>query len=337
MSARSLGEVEAIYASVVGTEPGWRECVTISHVSIRATRLFLAGAGTVVSVLAVFGCGSTGAKLACESASIVGSDQPLLLPPPPRILRTWQRGQRMYMDLRIPPTASDCAPVSYSAAIASTADFGNRAIEIGNSTGGSMPLNGRHFLHLVLRPPVLILPPYTAIASVTSAQGGRSRVAERRLPQKGDYCLLHHPKEQCLRLAQWDYQRCLRAELPKERCTAWTYGTMRTPAATTVRGASVAAVRANVRLVLLRGTYNQVRLTRLTCSSKLVCTALFARSPSEGTARVRYVISGQGDKAGCWFASRIDVIDPPPWRKRSPLEPYLPLNNQAWCLQWRKP
>ena len=199
------------------------------HVSICGIRLSAAATvGTVASVFAVVGCGSTGGTVACESRASMGSDQRLLAPPPPRILRAWQRGQRMYLDLRISGTPSNCAPVAYSAAIASTADLGNRAIEIGNRTGGLMPLNGRRYLHLVLRPPVLRLPPYIAIASIMSAQGGSSRVVERRLPQKGDYCLLHRSKEQCLLQAQWDYQRCVRGELPKARCTAWTYGSMRT-------------------------------------------------------------------------------------------------------------
>jgi hypothetical protein len=89
--------------------------------------------------------------------------------------------------------------------------------------------------------------------------------------------------------------------------------------------------------MLQRGTYNKVRLTKLACTPKLACVATFARLPAEGIVRVRYLLSGYEHKPGCWFASRIDVIDPPQDRARSPLQPFLPLNNQAWCLQWRKP
>jgi hypothetical protein len=92
----------------------------------------------------------------------------------------------------------------------------------------------------------------------------------------------------------------------------------------------------------MKATYNQVRLTKLVCTRRLVCVATFARMPAEGIVRVRYVLSGSGRngsaaKPGCWYTNRTDVIYPPPDRVRSPLQGYLPLTNQAWCLSWHKP
>ena len=106
---------------------------------------------------------------------------------------------------------------------------------------------------------------------------------------------------------------------------------------TPVAGASTIAVQKNLRVVLERGTYNEIRLSHLTCTPRLACVATFARRPEEGIVRVRYLISGYKQKPGCWFASRIDIIDPPQDRARSPLQSFLPLNNQGWCLQSRKP
>jgi hypothetical protein len=281
------------------------------------------------------GCGSADkAASACESVPVVGSDRQLVVPPPPRIVRARQEGQRMLVDLQIPETPKECKPIGYLVAVASVAEQSNRGGEPANKTGGWMPLHGRS-LHLVLRRPILDLPPYIAIAGVIS-KTGRSRTVTRRLPQAGAYCLLHHPKEYCLIRAQYLAQQCMRAEVPRRRCTDWVYGSMKPRPRVPVRGAGVAAVRENLREVLRRGTYNDVRLTKLTCTARLACFATFARGPAEGIVRVRYLLSGE-QKPGCWFASRIDVIDPPQDRARSPLQPFLPLGNQAWCLQWRKP
>ena len=114
----------------------------------------------VLVVLAVIpltaGCGSAGnsASVPCVSVPLVGSDQRLLVPPPPRIVRARQRGQRMYVDVEIPSTPGACKPIGYIVAVVSTADGSNRSIEPGNNTGSWMPLHA-HQLHLVLRRPIL--------------------------------------------------------------------------------------------------------------------------------------------------------------------------------------
>jgi hypothetical protein len=203
----------------------------------------------------------------------------------------------MLVDLEVPSTPRECTPVGYLVAVASTADQSNRGLEPANKTGGWMPLHGRA-LHLVLRRPILDLPPYVAIAGVI-AKSGRSRTVTRRLPQSGDYCLRHRPKEQCLIRAQYLAQQCMRAEVPKRRCTDWSYGSMKPRPRVPVGGASAAAVRENLRAVLRRGTYNDVRLTRLTCTPSLACIATFARLPAEGIVRVRYLLSGSPHKPGC--------------------------------------
>ena len=292
----------------------------------------------LVLLLVLVSCGSrsAGPVLACVSVPVVGSDKAVLAPPPPRIVSADQRGQEMTVDLEIPATSDDCKPVGYIAAVVSTADQSNRSVQPGNQEGGYMPLHGSH-VHVVLRPPVLRLPPYVAIASVATASEIPSKAARRALPQKGDYCLRHHPKSLCLIRARYDALRCMRADVPRSGCTAWSYGSERPRPVVPVSGASPEAIRKNLRGVLVKGTYNQVRLTTLRCTRTLVCVAAFARMPTEGIVRVRYVLSGSGEKPGCWYTNRTDVIYPPPDRAVSPLEPYLPLNHQAWCLSWRKP
>jgi hypothetical protein len=82
---------------------------------------------------------------------------------------------------------------------------------------------------------------------------------------------------------------------------------------------------------------NDVRLTRLTCTAGLTCIATFQRQPGDGRMRVRYTLSGYHQRRGCWFATTIDVIEPPELAPPSPLQAGVPLNNQAWCLSRRKP
>jgi hypothetical protein len=176
-----------------------------------------------------------------------------------------------------------------------------------------------------------------AIASIISTRGASSRTVTRRLPQAGDYCLLHHSKGLCLIKAQYLALQCLRGEAPRSRCTDWSYGRMRPQPWTPVAGARATAVQENVRQVLEVGTYNDVRLSEFACTPRLACVATFVRRPVEGVVRVRYLISGYVQKPGCWFASRIHVIDPPQDRARSPLQSFVPLGNQGYCLQWRKP
>ena len=242
----------------------------------------------------------------------------------------------MYVDVAIPTTPSDCRPIAYDVSVVSAVDYSNRSIEPGNQNSIWMPLHSSR-LHLVLRRPILDLPPYIAIAEVTSGRGADSSAAKLRLPQRGDYCLRHHPKQLCEIKAQYLAMKCMRGEAPRSRCADWSYGSQRPFPWTPVKGATAADVQQNLRLVLQKGTYNDVRLTKLTCTPRLACVATFARRPQEGIVRVRYLVSGYKQKPGCWFTSRTDVIEPPQDRARSPLQGWVPANRQSWCLSWRKP
>jgi hypothetical protein len=185
--------------------------------------------------------------------------------------------------------------------------------------------------------PILDLPPYIVFASSSGTRGERSPVARYPIPEKGDYCLRHRPADRCKREAQALAKRCARAQVPRVRCADWAYGSSRPYPATPVRGATVAAVRDNLRAVLRSQLYNGVRLANLTCTRVLVCLATYLRRPVEGRMRVRYALSGYHQKPGCWFATTIDVIEPSELDPPSPLQAGVPLNNQAWCLSWRTP
>jgi hypothetical protein len=148
--------------------------------------------------------------------------------------------------------------------------------------------------------------------------------------------LRHRPADRCIREAQALAKRCGRAEVPRTRCADWVYGRSKPYPAIPVEGATVAEVRENLHAVLERQTYNNVRLDDLACTPDFVCVATFGRSPDE-RMRVRYVLSGHKDEPGCWFATTIDVIEPPELSPPSPLQAGVPLNNQASCLSWRTP
>ena len=122
----------------------------------------------------------------------------------------------MIVDVDVQATPSACKPVQYIVSVVSAVDYGKRSVQPGNNTGGYMPLHGRH-LHVVLRPPVLRLPPYVA---------------------------------------------------------------------------SAAAVQENLREVLAKGTYNNVRIESFACPQALMCVVSFGRAPGKGVVRVRYVLTG---------------------------------------------
>ena len=271
----------------------------------------------------------------CVSTPVTGSSRVVVSPPAPMIARAWHDAQRVYVDVRMESEPADCKPLSVRVAAFSEADAGNRAVPLEGADEYVALHDGR--AHVVLRRPILDLPPYVAIASAYGTHGASSPTTRYLIPEKGDYCLRHHSTEQCVIEAQAVAKRCTRGEAPRAICADWAYASQRPYPATPVKGASVGAVEDNLRAVLERGTYNDVRLTELTCTRRFICTATFARQPSEGTLRVRYVLSGYHQEEGCWFATRIDVIDPPETTQRSPLTPFAPLNNQAWCLHWRTP
>ncbi|MDX6411946.1 MAG: hypothetical protein QOE91_1462 [Gaiellaceae bacterium] len=264
------------------------------------------------------------------------------MPPPPTITRAWHDDQHFYVDLLLPRISSECPAVSLLVTASSKADGANQALPVpGGDTlpGGDGRLRAYRPgpAHVVLQRPILDLPPYMTLASANGPRGERSPTARYPIPEHGDYCLRHLPVADCVRRAQALAKRCDRGEAPRPKCASWAYGGHRPYPATPVKDATVAAVQANLRAVLSRQLANDVRLTRLTCTAGLTCIATFQRQPGEGRMRVRYTLSGYHQRRGCWFATTIDVIEPPELAPPSPLQAGVPLNNQASCLSWRTP
>lgn len=258
----------------------------------------------------------------------------------PQIIRARHDDQHFYVDLLLPAESDDCKPVAVLVTASSLADGSNQALpllESGGPRGDGRTLEYRPGrLHVVLRRPILDLPPYVAYASASGARGERSPVARFPIPEKGDYCLRHRPADRCVREAQALAKRCIRAEVSRVRCADWSYGSQRPYPARPVQGASVRAVQENLRAVLTRQLANEVRLSNLSCTRDLVCIATFSRRPQEAKMRVRYALSGHKQEPGCWFATTIDVIEPPELDPPSPLTAGVPLNNQASCLSWKR-
>jgi hypothetical protein len=265
----------------------------------------------------------------------------VLMPPAPVITRAWRDAQHIYVDLLLPPVSTHCKAVALLVTVSSKADGGNQALPMrgaGNGRGDGRERDYRPGpLHVVLRRPILDLPPYIAYASAEGARGERSPVARYPIPESGDYCLRHRSAEQCVRAARALAKRCIRGQARRAQCADWAYASQRPYPATPIKGASAAAVRENLSAVLKSQLANGVRLAELTCTRAPVCIATFRRYPHEGRMRVRYVLSGHPQKPGCWFATTIDVIEPPELGPPSPLQAGVPLNNQAWCLSWREP
>lgn len=263
------------------------------------------------------------------------------MPPAPVITRAWRDAQHIYVDLLLPPVSTHCKAEALLVFASSKADGGSQALPMhaaGDSRGDGRERDYRPGrLHVVLRRAVLDLPPYIAYASAIGAHGERSATARYPIPENGDYCLRHRSAEQCKREAQALAKRCIRGQAPRARCADWAYARQRPYPATPVKGASAAAVRENLGAVLTSQLANGVRLIELSCTRALVCIATFRRNPNDGQMRVRYVLSGHSQEPGCWFATTIDVIEPPELGPPSPLQVGVPLNNQAWCLGWRKP
>jgi hypothetical protein len=262
------------------------------------------------------------------------------MPPAPRITRARRDDQRFYVDLLLPVAPDECRPVAVVVTASSVADGSNQALPL--VTSGGLRGDGRYNeyrpgpMTVTLRRPILDLPPYVAYASASGPRGERSPVVRFPIPEHGDYCLKHRPADRCVREAQALAKRCLRAEVPRSRCAAWSYGSMRTRPAVPVEDATVAEVRTNLHAVLTRQLANEVRLSGLACSPDFVCIGTFTRRPDEPRMRVRYALSGHEGEPGCWFANTIDVIEPPELDPPSPLQAGVPLNAQASCLSWRR-
>lgn len=259
------------------------------------------------------------------------------MPPAPVITRATRDAGHIYVDLVLPRAAATCEPATVLVIASSEADGSNQTWPRGRSSGLG---DGRELayragsLHVVMPRPILDLPPYVVYASANGIRGERSPLMRYPIAEKGDYCLRHRPADRCKREAQALAKRCGRAEVPRARCADWAYGSSRPYPAIPVTGATVDAVRENLRAVLRSQLYNGVKLANLTCTPTLACIATFRR---ETQMRVRYVLSGHRQEPGCWFATTIDVIDPPELSPPSPLQAGVPLNNQAWCLSWRTP
>ena len=288
------------------------------------------------------GCGSPSSAAGgaeCLPTPVSGQSGSRLvdMPPAPVITRATRDTGHIYVDLLLPRTGATCKPVTVLVMASSRAEGSNQTWPRGAVSGRG---DGRELayragpLHVVMPRPILDLPPYTVFASASGARGERSPIARYPIAEKGDYCLRHRPTDRCIREAQALAKRCGRAEAPRTRCADWAYGASRPYPATPVTGATMGAVRENLRAVLRSQLYNGVRLANLTCTPALTCFATYER---EGGMRVRYVLSGYHQKPGCWFATTIDVIDPPELSPPSSLQAGVPLNNQAWCLSWRTP
>ena len=281
---------------------------------------------------------ATSGSTSCVPTPVKGASgtQVVLMPPAPTITRAWRDAQHIYVDLILPPVSAACIPVTVLVGASSQADGSNQALPMPGAGNGSSDGRALNYhagpLHVMLHRPLADLPPYVAYADASGARGERSPSASYAIPEKGDYCLLHHPAEQCVREANVLAKRCMRGTVSRTRCVDWAYGSMRPYPATPVAGASVAAVQENLRTVLTRQLANGVRLANLTCTSRLVCIATFRRNPGEGRMRVRYVLSGYHQRPGCWFATTIDVIEPSELGPPSPLAAGVPGNGQSSCL-----
>lgn len=301
--------------------------------------------GVLALAVAVSGCGvrgSTDRTARCVPTPVSGASgsRLVLMPAAPVITRAWRDAQHIYVDLLVPPVSTDCTAVALLVGASSKADGANQALAMpgtGNGRGDGRERDYRPGpLHVVLRRPILDLPPYIAYASARGARGERSPIARYPIPEKGDYCLRHRSAEQCVREAQALAKRCTRGQAPRAQCADWAYASRRPYPATPIKGASVTAVRENLSAVLNRQLANGVRLAELTCTRGLVCIATFRRSSYEGRMRVRYVLGGYHKEPGCWFATTIDVLERPDGPP-SMLEGGAPIHNQSSCLSRQGP
>lgn len=275
---------------------------------------------------------------ACVPTPVTGPSgtSTVAMPPPPTITRAWHAGQRFYVELDLPETPDECRPVRLIVNASSSTDGGNQTLPLDTTGEVGRGVDYRPGpLRVVLRRPILDLPPYVAHAAVYSEHGASSTVSFA-IPEPGDYCLRHRPADRCLREAQALAKRCARAQAPRSRCADWAYGSQPLRPRIPVEGTSVAAVERNLREVLTRQLANDVRLVELDCDRAFACIATFRRRPEERAMRVRYALGGHEGEPGCWFAATIDVLEPHELDPPSPLAPGVPLNGQASCLHWKR-
>jgi hypothetical protein len=281
---------------------------------------------------------TAGEAAACVKTPVTGPSgtSVVAMPPAPVITRAWHDDERFYVELDLPETPEACRPLRLVVTASSSTDGSNQALPLEDTGEVARGVEYRPGpLRVVLRRPILDLPPYIAFAGSYSERGS-SATARFPIPEEGDYCLRHRPADRCQREAQALAKRCVRGEAPRARCADWAYAAQRPSPRIPVQDASVAAVEKNLREVLTRQLANDVRLAELTCGADYACVATFRRRPQEGPMRVRYALSGHEGEPGCWFAATIDVLEPHELDAPSPLAPGVPLNNQASCLSWKR-
>jgi hypothetical protein len=253
-----------------------------------------------------------------------------LAPPAPEVAIRFA-GHRFFVDVRMRSNPDACRAVSAQVVAFSTADWSNRALPDGPSAGFTPLVDDQ--AAVMLREPFAELPPYEVVVVVYGARGLPSAQVRRQAPYSGDYCLRHHPRQQCVLAAHARARHCMLGDLPPSRCLPWSWSPPRRAAP--IRSVTLTTLTRGFREqvkhgLLVESPLNETRLTHLSCrarNARFVCTATYARHSDEGFMRVRYTLTGHNQQEGCWYVLRSDTIQPPETHPPSPLAGRIPTEN----------
>jgi hypothetical protein len=276
-------------------------------------RMIRAAAACVFAALVATGCGSS-SMTACGPGGT---------PPTPRI-RAHLQGGRIRIDYEVPARPADCRPVAILVTAHSVDKLDN--IAPGSGAGGPIRLEGDSG-RIVLKVPPLDLPPYEALASTYTDRGRRSPVTKVRIPQSGDYCRRSASAEFCIAQAQTEFERCVRGELPRNRCVDWIWRTRPPIPYEPLVGVTRAGLEKSF-------AYTEERVRRDPPLRSVVCRGLRMCVATWRGFRARYEVSGYGQREGCWIAERREVLAETPTAEHvTPLRYVIP-ERTSGCVDW---
>jgi hypothetical protein len=282
-------------------------------------------ASVVAAAIAVAGCGQSSSEQAsgvvlqpdagkgpvsrpsvpatreCGSASRGTADST----PPVPLLRARRVEEGFEVEWELLARPGGCKPVAIAIFAASVDRQENKGLAIGADVGGRIPVADDGGT-VRLREPPLDLPPYEVLGASYTAEGRTSDVTRVPVPDDSDYCRRKRPADECFREAEAKYMRCIRGQEPEAACPSWVWNTRPPIEVRPTRGISTAELERSFALMARRGDTGSYALVSVRCPSTTSCIADWRGS--WGYTEMRFLVSGDRYRAGCWIAERRAVL-----------------------------
>jgi hypothetical protein len=225
--------------------------------------------------------------------------------PPVPLLRARRTEDGFEVEWELLARPAECEPVAIAIFAASVDRESNRGLPIGADVGMRIPIADSRGT-VSLREAPMDLPPYEVLGATYTAEGRSSDLARVPVPDNTDYCRRRRAADVCFREAQAKYVRCIRGEEPESACPSWVWNTRPPLEARPTRGITTAALERSFAFMAHRGDTGSYALVSVRCPSTTSCIADWRGS--WGYTKMRFLVSGDRHRAGCWTAERREVL-----------------------------